>query len=369
MADQLRTVNENEKFVIKHRYSRKAMRRRILIRALRNTFLFTETIVLAVLFFLYIWLRRYEAATPYGAFSKYLDLLAKKDWNTVYDNYSTIFPQFNTREDYCNYLENMYGYVDFSQVTYEQQDYSDESFIYYNLSYNGTTISTVELCKDHDGVWQARTTSSLQTYTFDVVDTNAKFYANNVLIDDLYLRKETDCIYSYYNLHNLNDCLNVHQYVVEGFVNAPTITADPGYIAVHDALKNYIYVGYEPDSEEKEVYTGLIKNVASAYSRYISEDGTFYNLRIQLHPDTEFYDAISSFDNSWFSTHDSYDFQNMEIYDLVKLDDDTFMGTIEFDYVVKIFSSNKTSTYHNIYQLCFKKVNGTYLCTNLVTAN
>ena len=366
---ELKEVKEYGKFKVKHRYSKKALKRRAMFKAIRNTFLFTEVIVLAVLFFLYIWLRSYEASTPYVAFSNYLELVSNKDFDTIYDNYSTIFPQFNTREDYVNYLENMYGYVDFSQVTFEQQDYSDESFIYYNLDYNGTTISTVELCRDDEGVWQARTTSSLSTYTFETVDTNAKFYCNKILIDDLYLRNETDCIYSFYNLHNLDDCLNTNKYVVEGFVKDPVVSTDTGYAAVKDALKNYIYVGYEPNAEEKELYSGLIENVATAYSRYISEDGTFYNLRIQLHPDTEFYDAISSFDNSWFSTHDSYEFANMNIYDLVKLDDDTFMGSIEFDYIVKIYATEKTSTYHNIYQLCFKKVNDTYLCTNLITAN
>ena len=112
----------------------------------------------------------------------------------------------------------------------------------------------------------------------------------------------------------------------------------------------------------------MINDTAMAYCQYITEDGTLYELKQHLLPGTVFYDAISSFDNQWFTTHESIDYQNMQIHDVMALGDDAFMGSISFDYVVT--ATNVQQTYSNFYQMFFiKDRNGDWKCINIYTVS
>ena len=111
-----------------------------------------------------------------------------------------------------------------------------------------------------------------------------------------------------------------------------------------------------------------IRDTAMTYAKYISEDTRFSDLQQYLYRRTDYYKAISSFVNRYFSTHDSYRFDNMHISDLISYGEDVgFTGTISFDYVVTI-EGEKSQTYSNTYQMTFLNVNGKWLCSNLVIA-
>ena len=88
-----------------------------------------------------------------------------------------------------------------------------------------------------------------------------------------------------------------------------------------------------------------IRDTAMTYAKYISEDTRFSDLQQYLYRRTDYYKAISSFVNRYFSTHDSYRFDNMHISDLISYGEDVgFTGTISFDYVVTI-EGEKSQTY------------------------
>ena len=336
---------------------------------LLKIFMVTEALVLACLGGLWFGLVNYEKHTPIGALTSYVQDLRNKDYGKIYDESFLVFKQMDTKQDYMDYLDSVFGKVDFDEVEWVQQDYSTDDFIYYNAICWNMSIATVEIKKGTDDEWHCQTMAALHPVTIDTVVDDMGMKLNGFVIDESYHKESGSVVHSFDNLHNPDDAPKCEQYYVPGFVKLPSVEVNPEYIAVTDALEDVIYVGFRPDDEERERYAELIQKVSETYCKFISEDDTFYHLSSQLYHYTNFYDAISTFDNSWFSTHDKYEFANMKIFDLIKIDDNHFTGKIEFDYIVTISASNKVSTYHNLYQVAYKKVNGTWLCTEIVTAN
>ena len=158
---------------------------------------------------------------------------------------------------------------------------------------------------------------------------------------------------------------------LDNLVGIPTVTTqdDTKYSIVKDALADRFYIGDQPNGAMEEIMRTRIRDTAMTYAKYISEDTRFSDLQQYLYRRTDYYKAISSFVNRYFSTHDSYRFDNMHISDLISYGEDVgFTGTISFDYVVTI-EGEKSQTYSNTYQMTFLNVNGKWLCSNLVIAN
>ena len=115
--------------------------------------------------------------------------------------------------------------------------------------------------------------------------------------------------------------------------------------------------------------TQRIREAATTYAMMISEDASFSDLRPYLYRQSETYDALASFNNQYFSTHDSVRFDNVQVTDLIVFGDgEGFMGTISFDYIVTI-EGQTSRTYSSTYQMTWLDVDGEYLCSNLVIAN
>ena len=75
---------------------------------------------------------------------------------------------------------------------------------------------------------------------------------------------------------------------------------------------------------------------------------------------------MNSFDNQWFTTHETISYQNIEISDVLPIGENAFIGSIKFDYVVT--ATNVSQTYSNFYQMYFvKDKNDEWKCINIYT--
>ena len=110
-------------------------------------------------------------------------------------------------------------------------------------------------------------------------------------------------------------------------------------------------------------YVDLFFKVASTYCNYITKDAMYYEIRRLLYPNTTFQDALSTFENTWFTDHQSIEFKNVKIFDVMEFDEG-FIGSISFDYVV-IADDEVSKTYTSTYQLTFMNRYGQYLASNL----
>lgn len=333
--------------------------------SLIKAFMVTNILCFSGLGYISYRLIKYEENTPEGSIRSYLKLVEKEKYEEIYKESKLVFAQFNKKEDYISYLKEYYNNKDLANAKFIKQSYSNEEFLYYNINNeDNELISTVQL-KEIDNKYHVRTLTSIWNFDFDVVD-NIQFSINDLIVDDGYITEKDTVSNAFANMNNTKDVAKVTRYHLDNFVNIPTIEVlDDSNIAVKDVIKDQFYIGYVP--ENKKEYEEILLKMAQTYSKYITEDEKFYNLRKLLLKTTKFYQDISTFNNGWFSVHDSIEFRDIEIYDIVLLDENSFIGTVKYDY--DVIAKNKIQTYPIVYQMMFIKEKDTWLCTNLLLGN
>ncbi|WP_373117754.1 hypothetical protein [Holdemania massiliensis] len=325
----------------------------------------------AVLFLTWKVLENYEKSTPNGAMSSYVHLLQEENYDKIYEKSTIIFTQFNEKEPYIEYLKSIYEGVDLEKAVFSKKAYSNDTFLYYDMMVDRQKIATLELIYNEDEKqWNVRTVTDARNFYIEVFG-DAQVYVNGIRLNENYITERNVSSEAYSNLFDLNQAPLVTRYHIDNLVGIPTVTTqdDAQYSVVKDALQDCFYIADRPGGAMEEVMRTRIRDTAMTYAKYISEDTRFSDLQQYLYRRTNYYKAISSFVNRYFSTHDSYRFDNMHISDLISYGEDVgFTGTISFDYVVTI-EGEKSQTYSNTYQMTFLNVSGKWLCSNLVIAN
>ena len=300
----------------------------------------------------------------------YVHLLQADNYDKIYENSTVIFTQFNEKEPYIEYLKSIYEGVDLKKAVFSKKAYSNDTFLYYDMIVDKQRISTLELIYNEAAKqWNVRTVIDARNFYIEIFG-DAQVYVNGIRLNENYITERNVSSDAYSNLFDLNQAPLVTRYHIDNLVGVPTVTTqdDTKYSIVKDALADRFYIGDQPNGAMEEIMRTRIRDTAMTYAKYISEDTRFSDLQQYLYRRTDYYKAISSFVNRYFSTHDSYRFDNMHISDLISYGEDGFTGTISFDYVVTI-EGEKSQTYSNTYQMTFLNVNGKWLCSNLVIAN
>lgn len=135
------------------------------------------------------------------------------------------------------------------------------------------------------------------------------------------------------------------QYQIEGLLQQPEVTASTpeGENCMVSATdeNNAVQITVQPDQQKIDELTQLAMNTAKTCAKFTSEDASFYDLSLSLIPQSEFYNAMRSFYNGWYVSHDSYQFEKESIGDWRQYDPQHISCQLSFQYVV-----NKGSSRH-----------------------
>ena len=318
--------------------------------------------------YLYFWLYNYEKHSINGALTQYVKDVTDRKWDKVYRDDQRYFTELNTKEAVTDFLFYVYGDKKPGGMTFSWAD-EDDTYQYYDCYYRQSYISTLQIVRpENSRVWKVRTLIGSNNYQVETLNSSA-FRINSIPITPDF-KHDAEVVPGPYEGYELDEQLpKVTRYYIGNIVGVPAIEPeDSRNIVVRDYTANRYLIGPRPDPSQYSEFAGMINDTAMAYCQYITEDGTLYELKQHLLPGTVFYDAISSFDNQWFTTHESIDYQNMQIHDVMALGDEAFMGSISFDYVVT--ATNVQQTYSNFYQMFFiKDRNGDWKCINIYTVS
>lgn len=328
-------------------------------------FVFTITMLagFCVLGFLWMWLTNYEKATPEGSMNIYFDNIQAGNYEKLYEESKEVFYQLNDYESYANYLANKYVGYDLDKAGYIKLAYSNADYSYYDVVIDGDYISTLQLKQAEDKKrYYVRTNMNDYSFTVEYFNDAQDVYINGVKITDEFLAADS-IESSLTEGTNYPDAPMVKRYFFDNIINTPTVTTDdPNSVVVNDLGGSAFYVGNKPNAEDLATYEELISNAAMTYCKYITRDALYYQIRQLLLPNTTFAEALSTFENTWFTDHDTISFENVEIFEVMEFEDG-FIGSIKFDYVVE--AHDVSQTYSSTYQLTFKNQNGRYLVSNL----
>ena len=329
--------------------------------------LFVATVIICAvaLGYLWFWLDRYESHHVNGAMTRYMEKVGKKQWHEIYEENAKYFVEMNDEDTYTRYLIWLYGDRNVSGMTFSYAG-GDANNMYYDVYYQQEKLCALELMKPEDSsTWHVRTVSQSNEYTFDILD-HVDFSINGHTIDETYPHEEGKTPLAFESLDMKSRFPQVTRYTIEGFIDIPNVSTESDKdMVVKDASANHLYIGSKPTEEQSARFIQEIQDTAFAYCRYISKDGTFYDLNQHLYPNTDFYYAISGFNPQWFTDHDSIEFRNVQVYDVLPVGDSAFMGTITFDFA--ILASDTSRIESNTYQMFFvKNSEGNYKMTNMV---
>lgn len=314
--------------------------------------------------YLWYWLERYETKSVNGAMTRYMEKVGNHEWHEIYLENTENFLELNDEATYTTYLVWLYGDRNVGGMTFAYSGGDDYS-TYYDVYYQQEKLCALEVRKpEGSATWKVRTVSQDHEYTFDVID-GASFSINGHQIDDGYSHEDNILPYGFRDTEYPDWLPKVKRYKIGSFIAAPGIDPDRSNdIVVRDSTDSHFYIGPAPTAEQKEIFTKEVQDTTIAYCEYITQDGTFYALNQHLFPNTDFYYAITGFDTRWFSEHDSIEFANMEVFDLIPVGDRAFIGSVSFDYIVTAGELRKT--YSSTYQLFFMQDDyGNWLLTKL----
>ena len=318
--------------------------------------------------YLYWWLYRYEKQSINGALSQYVRDVTDRNWDKVYYEDSRYFTELNSKESVIDFLLYVYGDKKPGGMTFSWMETNGDKQ-YYDCYYRQSYISTLEVTKPKGSrVWKVRTLIGSSNYDFDCID-GATFRINDIPITQDYEHEEGH-IPGAFEGYELDEKLPaVTRYKITNLAGTPAVEAERSIdIVVRDESALRYYIGLKPTPEEYSDFANKINDTAMAYCEFITEDGTLYDLTRHLLPGTVFYDAVRSFDNQYFTTHESIEYQNIRIYDVMPLGENAFVGSISFDYVVT--ATNVSQTYSNTYQMFFVRDDaGEWKCVNIYTVS
>lgn len=335
-------------------------------------FLSLFTVCSIGLFIEYHLLENYENKQPASALNRYIQRLIDKDFSAIYQEAALVSEQMNDEASFSKYIEDKYRDYDVSTL-YTSEDLAcavnDPNIHCYNIKadqdYTMQTLYVVQ----HDDQWYGYPSLISDATTIIVDDPSLK-----ISINDVELADTTQVDDSYYlafdNIDNTNQLSLYTTYQsYEILEDNPKITVNKSdYDVVKDPLEKNYYIGKLPDSETLQDYETLIENVAKVYCQYITADASLYSLTSLLYPYSEFYDQILGFENIWFSDHDSIEFENITIDNVIELGEDGFIGEINFDYIVTAkATAEQQRVYHSAYQITFIKYYNGYRASNIVT--
>lgn len=308
----------------------------------------------------------YEAASEIGAVTEYFERFAQGDYDTAADTCGMEFTEKVPREDYIRYLQETFG-SDFSDLRFAGRDGDKAGEKLYRIYSGNTALGTVRLIPV---TGQSRNWHVVSEVEYaDPILVNAPetvtVTANGIpvkLPEDAPKTPDED-------FKLLEQVLTVPQrvsYTVEGYLYAPVIagTAPDGTPCLSAVDENGTIVLTVPPTEAQAAeYETVMKDFATVYACFIAKDAAFGKVAAKMDRNTPFYEAVRTFSNYWYNTHNGYEFRNWQISEMVRPADGLFAGTIRFDHVV--FWKGEEKIYHSAYRLCFRQVNGVWLLVDL----
>jgi hypothetical protein len=155
-------------------------------------------------------------------------------------------------------------------------------------------------------------------------------------------------------------------YTLKKYLYAPEISAvaSDGTVCTKTVEDNgSVKITVPVAEKDKATFEGLMTDFSKLYARYVSKDATFKMLKPKMVQGTDFYESVRTFYNGWYIDHTGYEFRDLTITDVIRPDENTFVGNIKFDYVV--FRGKKEYVYPSAYRLSFYCSNGQWLLADM----
>ncbi len=307
----------------------------------------------------------YEANSEIGAVTEYFQHLEKEDYESILQASGFVFDEKNSKENYIQYLKDTFG-SDFSDLRFAGRDGETSGEKVYRIYSGNTPLGSVRLIPTEG---QKRKWNAVAEVKYaDPMTVVAPAYIG-VSANGTFLPNDGKSGEIHEDFSGLEQFISVPRkktYTLDGYLYAPEVSAvapDGTECVKTVAEDGTVHFTVPVAEKDKATFEVLMTDFSKLYANYITKDATFKMLKPKMLQGTEFYESVRTFYNGWYIDHTRYEFRDMEIFNIIRPDQNTFVGDIRFDYVV--FRGTKEYKYPSAYRLSFCYSDGQWLLADL----
>ncbi len=219
----------------------------------------------------------------------------------------------------------------FGELTYQ------EGLTEIKIKNDGDLIATATFERGEEGSFGfsnyelVEITSLLPTESFSLlIDSDAQVYLNDVLVESdalpITAENEERLVDSPFTLEGVS-ILSVDELYGE-----PTVSAKDGFEVV--SVEGQNIVSRVLSTEEHDRFLTAATEISNIYARFITKDASKSALTLRLYNGTSFEYDILYFDNSWYISHDSYEFLD-ESYEILYSVGNVVVAEVSFNYQIR----------------------------------
>lgn len=291
----------------------------------------------AVLVWLNSTLTAYEATTPGAALEQYATWVREKNYQAIFEHAEFETDIINTKEEHIKYLSRVYAY-DNQQITFRERVSLKEDEKLYSVYFNDVRVGIVSLTSrtlDGNVRWQVKPQLVFQKDYTLVCDGNARLTVNGNDIALLGFTPEEIQSTVFAGLKDPTLYPALYRYTLSGLLNEPEVSAlslngTPCTVSKDD---HNILVTHTYTAKEIEEQKALAQKAATTYAKFVAKDATKNQIQALIYKESDLYQAIRDFYNGWFSTHEDYEFRDMEIKNYCNYTDIDFTCEVKFQPV------------------------------------
>jgi len=288
------------------------------------------------------YLGTYEKNNPLAITRTLFETIKNEDYTKAMELYNYDEDGIYTEEDFKTFINNIYGTIEDIEIYELAVEKTDTSHTY-EVTNNGEVILKLLFT-------QKGKTGIFGITKYDVSVINIEIYQNPTIITPTSIKEVTinekvydeyseipcDGIYEELNDEGLKPTCNLISLGDEIAFN-PTFNIDTNGEYTSQTTKlndNTWQVNLSPIEENEEYFYELTTEAAQTYAKYLTEDLSLYTFRNILFKDTSYYEIFDTYANYWYTSHESYRFEDIKNYNTIIYDENHFSSETDFTHIV-----------------------------------
>ncbi len=282
-----------------------------------------------------IWLNNrlvdYENATPNGALNNYIDRLKEGDFEAIYQDSALQETTFNNKEQILRYLSNTYNGKP-NDIRLRERVSTDTDKKEYAVYYDDTRKGIITVTKT-DEHWQITPNLVYLSPVTLIAESDARITVNGQDITFLDIPKEEVQPTVYTGVNQTDVLPALYAYTFEGLLNPPTVEGldlHGNAYTVTASEDGTQYILTKTNTDKQAEYETLAIDAATTYAKFVARDASRNALLKYIYKNSTLYQTIRNFSNSWFTSHESYEFLDLKVSAFHQYTDRDFSCDVSF---------------------------------------
>ncbi len=282
----------------------------------------------------------YEATTPNAALKQYTTWIREKNYEAIFEHSDFELSLLNTKEEYLKYLARVFD-GNPKDITFRERVSLQPEEKLYSVYFDTTRVGIVSLSSrlmDGKTRWYVHLQPVFQNDYTLICDSNARITINGNELSLLGFEPEEIQANYFAGLEDASLYPTVYRYTVSGLLNEPSFEAlsldgTPCAITYDEAAAEQVRITHAYAAAETQAQQEFAVDAATTYAKFIARDATWAKIKPFIYKESALYDALRNFTNMWFTSHDSYKFNDLTVSAYSNFSDSDFTCEVKFQPV------------------------------------